>query len=180
MFNNQKKAFTLFELMIVVLLVSIMYYFALSNNFIGLNQNVKKTSLENLKSYLLSFEFEKTVAIKCVDDEEFTCLVFVDGEIVKDLVVENLFKDKPDVYEYTSEQNRIEFNDLRFFDTHEDFNVVFEYGINEDMKSEDLVVDTGEAVYVLNSLYLKPLKYKYLHEVLDGFEDRLSEVKDAF
>mgnify|MGYP000232166576 CR=1 FL=1 len=156
-----------------------MYYFVLSNNFIGQKQDTHKITLKNLKSYLLTFEFEDEIKIKWLNSDNFECYVFMYKEIIKDLVVTNLFKEEPEVYDYTVEQNRIEFNDLKL-NTFEEFNVIFEYGIDSDMKSDDLVVDIDEKIYVFNSIYNNPIEYKYLHEVLDDFENRITEVRDAF
>ena len=174
-----KKSFTLMELVIVIVLVSIMYYFVLSNNFESDNKRKEGLSLINLKSYLLSFDFKNSASIKCIESDDYDCYVFLDNKLEKDLSIKNLFKDKPSIYEYTKEQDRMEFGNLKL-DTFEEFNVVFEYSIGADMKSKDFILDTGEKIYVFNSIYNKPIQLKYLYEVLDSFENRVSEVKDVF
>ena len=167
------------ELVIVIVLVSIMYYFVLSNNFRKDEKSKEGLSLLNLKSYLLTFDFEDSASIKCIQSDDYDCYVFLDNKVEKDLIIKNLFKEKPSIYEYTKAQDSVEFNDLKL-DTFEEFGVIFEYGINSDMKTRDLIVDTGEKIYVFNSMYDKPIELKYLYQVLDNIENRISEVKDVF
>lgn len=172
-----KKAFSLFELIVVIILIGIIYAVFLPKLSTVQKKNESLTLL-NIKEYLLSLPYKNTLSLKCIE-ESYECYINIDGVIKNDLTIKNLFKDKPEVYSYDKELERLEFARLEL-DTFEEFGVVFELSLNKDRKTQDVVVETTNGVYVFNSLYLKPVKYEYINDVQNNFEDMITEVKDAF
>jgi len=174
-----KKSFTLFELLVVVILVFIVYYFVFSSNLLSQKDTIDKISLNTLKSYLLTFDFEDKIMIKCIEENEYICYIYKDGQMINDLFIKGLFNDTPRVYEYSNEKKRIEFSYLKL-DTFEEFNIIFEYSISSDMQGNDLIIETEDKVYIFNSIYNKPFVFENLYDVKEYLENKISEVKDAF
>ena len=174
-----KKAFTLIELIIVILIITVTYALIFSNNSFSLKTDEKKLDLFNLKDYLIeNFSFEKEISFLCIE-EDFRCFIKIDGKLHKDFEVKNFFKEKPEVYAYTKDETRVDFKELRV----DNFNykVIFELKINSDYKTNEFIVDTlDDKVYVFNSIFTKPKVYNSLHESFENFTLNQIEVKDAF
>lgn len=174
-----KRAFTLIELILVILLTSSVYYLMFSNSNFLIKETKDKFLLENTKEYLINnFEFNDEISLVCIEDD-FSCFIKVDGEINTNKKVENVFKTIPEVYEYNQEQIRVDFQSVRINDIDND--VIFEFKINNDFKSKEYILDTLEdKVYMFNSLFQKAKIYDSLGEAFDTFEKNILEVKDAF
>lgn len=174
-----KKAFTLIELIIVIILISTTYFLVFSNSTFKMKKDVEKLTLLTLKEYLFNnFEFEKELSFLCIEDD-FSCYIKKDGILDKDFKVTNFFKTKPDIYEYNKDKRKVELEELRVDNTNH--NVIFELKINSDYKTNEFIVDTSESeIFVFNSIFTKPKIYKSLHESMDTFKINRKEVKDAF
>ncbi len=172
-----KKAFTLIELIIVIVLVSIIYYMTLSN-FSMKQKNMDATTLTNLKQTLLKLNFEDKVSLKCINDEKIDCLVFIDGKKQDEKITE-LFKSCPDVYKYSKQQEKIEFNDLEL-EQLERFEICFEFEVYKDGHSSQLIVDTHDGVFIYDNISKEPKKIKYINDIDLYFDEKIDEVKDAF
>lgn len=174
-----KKAFTLIELIIVIVLISTTYFLVFSNNSFSVKKNEKILDLLNLKEYLLNnFEFEKELSFLCIEDD-FSCYVKKDGILNKDFKVTNFLKIKPDIYEYNSDERKVKFVELRVDNTNH--NVIFELKINSDYKTNEFITDTLDSgVFVFNSIFTKPKIYKSLNESFEVFNINKTKVKDAF
>lgn len=174
-----KKSFTLIELIIVILIISITYLLIFSNVNFNTKNKEEKVTLYNLEDFLLkNFEFEKSLSFVCIE-EKFTCFVKVDDKLQKDFKIEKFFKQKPDVYEYNKDEKKLEFKELRV----DNFNyeVIFELKINSDYKINEFIIDTlDNEVFVFNSIFTKPKIYKTLRDSYEVFEVNKTEVKDAF
>jgi hypothetical protein len=175
--GKNKPAFTLFELVIVVVLVGIIYYFAISN--INFNKtNLDKISLTNLKQTLLKYDFDDKIELKCTDDGA-KCMIFVDGILQTDMI-ENLFKTAPEVYKYSKNLEQIEYKDIEL-EQLQRYEICFEYHINKRGDSSQMIVNLGEdGVYIFDNIHDKPTYIKYLSDVPLYFDDKIAEVKDAF
>ncbi len=176
---SKKKAFTFLELIIVVLLVSAVYSLFFSNFDLFSAKKAKSINVKNIKTYLLeNYSFNEKIELLCID-EGFECFVFLDNEITKDNKIENLFKSKPEIYEYYSSLNIIEYSSLSF-DNHEDHEVCFKFSINRDRKSNEMVVSYNDKAYIFTSINEKAEEVSYLNDIADIFDNRIIEVKDAF
>lgn len=174
-----KKAFTLVELIIVIVLISSTYYLVFSSNNFSIQEQSEKVSLENLKEFLMkTFNFEKELSFSCIEND-FTCYVKADGKLIKDIRIENFFKFTPTVYEYQEEEKRVEFEEIKIDDIN--YNVIFEFKINSDFKTNEFIVDTQDnKIYVFNSIFNKAKLYTSLNEAFEVFRTNKFEVKDAF
>lgn len=174
-----KKAFTLIELIIVIVIVSATYFLVFSTNSFNTQTNNKKISLENLKVSLLNtYEFSQKLEFLCIDDS-FDCYIKIDGLVSEEKIVSKFFSQKPEVYEYEERQTLKEFDEIRVNEV--DYDVVFNFSINDDFKTNEFILDTLEdKVYVFNSIYDKPSTYDSLSDAFEIFNKNIVEVKDAF
>lgn len=174
---NQKKSFTLLEIIIVIFIISSVYYLV-ATNFITINNKQSETPLLlNVKELLKGYQFDEKIELKCVEDN-YRCFILADGIVVKELD-RKLFKVKPDVYRYDTKLDIIDYGYLEL-DKLESFPIIFEYSIDKYNKTKDMIVQVEEQIYIFNSIHEKPILKEYLSDVNDYFEDKISEVKDAF
>ncbi|MCP4971846.1 MAG: type II secretion system protein [Arcobacter sp.] len=174
-----KKSFTLIELVIVIILTSIVTFLAFSS-FNSPYEKKYKIDLLNIKDFLFkNFEFEKELSLTCIDDEKFSCYIFIDNNINKDIEIKNLFSQIPDVYKYDRDLSKQEFKTLRLDDV--EYDIFFELKIDNDKKHKNLVLDTlDDNVYLFSSISKNVKKFKTTNEIIDSFYDNEIEVKDAF
>ena len=172
-----KPSFTLIEIILVIFIILSVYYLAVTN-FTLLDKNKKENiSLINIKSLLLKYQYKDSVELKCIEDGK-RCLVFVDGIFYEELK-EQLFNEQPEVYTYDKNLDMVEYKELEL-EKLERFEVVFEYLIDKYNKTRDMIVKSNNKVYIFNSINKKPIVVDYLSDVNDYFDDKISEVKDAF
>lgn len=178
-FIRVKKAFTLIELIIVILITGVTYFLIFSNNSFSLKNTDKKVDLQNLKEFLLqNFSFEKKLSFICIE-EDFSCFVKVDNILLKDFEIKHFFKIKPDVYEYNKDERKIEYKELRV--NNFNYKVIFELKIDSDYKTNEFILDTlDNKVFVFNSIFTKPIIYNSLDEIFRIFNQKQIEVSDAF
>ena len=161
-----KKGFTLFEILIVIILISILYLFAI-NSFTHKSSTSKIANILNMKTNLLKSKFQNKIEIKCFDD--FNCYVYVDDKIQEEKFVQ-LFSDTPNVYEYDKNLLRIEFES----------NVIFKYKCTNDNKCSEMIVEYNDKMYILNNILQKVKIVKDIEEVDNHFNNPIQEIKDAF
>ena len=174
-----KKSFTLIELIIVIILISTIYFVSFSNSMFFVKKDSTNINLGNIKEYLLeNFDFENEVSIKCIE-EDFQCFIFVDSVLQEDIKINKLLANVPEIYEFNKNENRIFFKSKRINDI--EYDIIFEIIINNDFISNEFILDTlDNKVYVFNSLFRKVEIYESLNEVFDNFSKKEEEVKDAF
>jgi len=137
---------------------------------------LNKVSLENLPEYLTKYDFSSSLELICINDAK-KCILIIDGKIKEN--IEGLFNEKPTVYEYNKNLNTIFYDDieLKQLDRYE---VSFKYIINKYKKSTDMIVETGNKIYIFNSIYKKPIILDSSIDVYDYFDNLNKEFKDAF
>jgi prepilin-type N-terminal cleavage/methylation domain-containing protein len=170
-----KKAFSLIELLIVIVIIGVVYTLAITNL-----QNVKEEkitpSFDNLKEYLRSFLEEDTqeVRLLCLDDCTL-CSVYRDTQKVKE--IESFFDDSVQGYRYDMLQGAREIQNDVFFNkegTQED--VCFSFSLNRNLVTDQVIVVYKEKAYDFSSYFEKPVRYDYLEEAIDAREKLRQEV----
>jgi hypothetical protein len=174
--KNPKKAFTLFEIVISIILVSIVYMFAI-NSFKKQDIVSDSITLNNLKQKLLQSDFEESILIKCIEDD-FTCFIYLDEQI-QEKRTNPIFESKPTVYSYDRDYERVEFKRLEL-ENLDSYDIVFEYECKKNKKCSELIVETDKDVYIYNALDRNPTKIDYINDVRDYFDEKINEVRDAF
>lgn len=172
-----KKAFTLFEIVIVVILISVFYLFAISSFSNNSTLTQQKVQLLNLKEELLKKGFEEKITIKCIADE-YSCFVFIDGE-KQDEMLDPLFEKKPIIYKYEKNPESIEFSDYEA-EQLDRYEIVFEFSCKKNKKCDEYIIETENMVYAIHNLALKPHTFEYMNDINEMFEAKIREVRDAF
>lgn len=172
-----KFAFTLIELILVVVIISIVYGVFVANLTKQSENNNTTKNLINIKSLLLKYDFDKTIEVQC-SETDFRCFVLVDGTLKEELK-EKLFSSHPRVYSYDKNKNKISFNDLKLEEL-ESYPIDFVYKIDKYGKTKDMIVEVDGKVYVFNSLFDKPIILDSLNDVNEYFDSKISKVKDVF
>ena len=172
-----KKAFTLFEIIIAIILISLLYYFAI-DSFDKKQLLVQdKITLFNLKSTLLKYEFDNDIEVKCIDDR-FDCFLFIDGAI-QQKKLPSFFDKKPIIYKYQKDLEQIEYLTLEL-EALEKYDIIFDYKCIKSGKCTESIVETEEKVYIFNDLYNKPDIIDTISDINQYFTKKEEEVKDAF
>ena len=172
-----KKAFTIMELLIVVLIIGIVYTVAITN-FQKINDTSVNVNLENLKSFLNSIEHKNEAKLLCLENCQ-ECFVLVDGEYEEKYneAVENIVDESVEVYRYEllggvfEKPSEVYINSE---DVEED--VCFSYSVDYRGAGDQVLVKFKEKVYDY-SYYLNGVKaYDSLQEAQDAKEELFERV----
>jgi len=174
---KSRFAFTLIELIIVIIILGIVSYLTLSKMDNFKQHSKKNISLININNILSKYHFKDNISLKCIDDGSL-CYIYVDNKLIK-TTIKDLFKTKPTVYKYDKDLDTIEYPDLKLKDL-DRYEVCFEYTIDKYQKSKDFIVQTDDKIYIFNSIKKQPIVIPYLSDVSDYFDDKKEELKDAF
>ncbi len=171
------KAFTLVELIIVIFLISLVYFLGFAN--LNTNTNPKKElNLQNLKTYLMdNFSYENSLEFICLDDDKYPCFVFVDGTINKDIKIENFFKEEPRVYKYNKDFEEYSYDEIKIDNI--TYKKIFELGFDSDFKHKDMIVDYDNKIYMFNTISNDIKIYDTTNDILDEKYKKRTEVRDA-
>lgn len=176
--TKKRDGFTLFEIMIVIIITIVLYSFTINSFKKKSNRLDNKVTLLNLKEKLLKYDFDKIITIQC-NSEDLSCMLFIDGVIQKDVKISNLFDDIPTIYKYNRDLEKIEYPDLNLEDM-QSYQIIFKYSCRADRKCDEFIVEDRNKVYLFNDIYMKPIIYKYISDIDDSFDSKIEEVKDAF
>lgn len=167
-----KRAFTLIELILVILLTSSVYVIMFSSSSFFVKNPKDKFLLENTKEFLMNnYEFENKISLVCIEDK-FTCFVSIDEQINTKTKIENVFVNIPEVYEYNKHRVQARFKSVRIDDI--EYDVIFRFEINKDFKIKEYILDTLEnKVYVFNSIFQKAKVLGSVNEAFETFEKKI-------
>lgn len=172
-----RSAFSLIELLIVVVIVGVVYTLALPNFDLLKRYEAKELSLENLRDFLQNMPHEETLSLFCIDACH-ECFVVRDGERVKEQ--DALFKDFVDesvaFYTYDSLQG-MQKKELGFYsmDAYKMQELCFAYTINDALQGSELYIAYRGKVYDYTSLFA-PKTYASLQEAFEAKKDFEREV----
>ena len=168
-----KKAFSLIELLIVIVIIGVVYTLAIGN-FQKVGNETQKVTLKSLKEYLQKFPHAEKVKLLCLDDCS-KCTVIADGEVQTKL--DDFLDASVKVYDYnfflgvSKHPQEIYFNK----DAVEE-KVCFSYSVDKKGVGEQVFIEFGGAVYDF-STYLTPVGvYKSLQEAMNAKEKLSQEV----
>ena len=169
---NKKSSFSLVELILVIVLISLTYTLFLPKMTLYSNKK-EKPSLVNIKSYLKKhFKFKENLTFSCIDT---TCYVFVDNKRIENFEVKNLFSSLPVVYQ---DNEILEFMDMTIDNV--SYSVVFELVFDKDYKSKDILLEANTLFYFYNAIKDEVSVFETLGAYEDFYENLKLEVRDAF
>lgn len=168
-----RKAFSLIELMIVIMIIGVVYTLAITK-FQKMGEESTHVNLKSLKAYLQKFPHTKNVKLLCLEDCS-SCDVLVDGK--KEATLNNFLDKSVKVYRYdfsygTREQTKeVYFNK----DTVEKY-VCFSYTVDKNGVGEQVFVEYKGIVYDFSN-YLTPISvYTSLQKAVDTKKKLMQEV----
>ena len=168
-----KRAFSLIELLIVIVIIGSIYALAI-NNFNKLNDNIKNLNISNLKTYLLSLPYKDSAKLLCIDNC-LDCSLYIDHKKVKKIdnfLTNNIKKYRYDYnYGYTEVKNDTFFNKD---DVEED--VCFSFDVDKYGAGEQVLVEYNDKFYDFSGYFRDVTVYTSLDEATDAKEKLIQEV----
>ncbi|MDO8453603.1 MAG: type II secretion system protein [Sulfurimonas sp.] len=168
-----RRAFTLIELLIVIMIIGVVYTLAISS-FQKIGDASKKVNLENLKEYLQNFPHAKSSKILCLDDCS-KCDILVDGEVEKTL--DDFLDKNVKVYRYDFLQGMFEEKQEVYFNKEGvEKKVCFSYEVDKKGVGGQVFVVLNESVYDFSTYFEPVVVYKSLQEAIEAKEKLIQEV----
>jgi prepilin-type N-terminal cleavage/methylation domain-containing protein len=169
-----KKAFSLIELMIVIVIMGAMYTLSVQS-FSNTANKLNKVTLLNLKEYMQGQDYQKSVRFLCLDDCK-SCDILIDG--VKQNTIENILDDSVLSYEYDfNSGTREALIDVYFNSEGMQEDVCFSYTVDKQGVGDQMLVVYKNEVYDFTT-YLSPTKkYNSLESAIDAKEKLIREVE---
>ena len=159
-----KYAFSLIELLIVILITGIMYSMSVSS-FKSIKHKEEKLTIMGLKSYLQAVPHLKTASIVC-SDECMKCSVFSDGKKYKK--IKSFLDESVKSYRYDFSYGMVEIPKKN--------DICFSYTLNKEGIGEQIFVEFKGKVYDFSSYLGKMPVYDSIAEATESKEDLIMEV----
>jgi prepilin-type N-terminal cleavage/methylation domain-containing protein len=172
-----RKAFSLIELMIVIVIIGVVYTLAI-NNFQKIEEEATKVNLHTLKEYLQKFPHAENVKFLCLN-QCTSCNIFVDGEKQKDLegVFDGMLDEDIKVYRFDFNLGVVQQTPEIYFnqeDVEED--VCFSYTIDEQGIGEQVLIEYKKEVYDYSSFFGSIPIYETLQDAIDAKNKLAQEI----
>ncbi len=171
-----KKAFSLIELLIVIVIIGVVYTLSVGN-FKKLSSNDEKTfSLLSLKQYLQEMSYTKSAKILCLDDCS-SCDIFLDDEKFNEEPIEGFLDKKVNIYRYNFLTGVDEVEKKIYFNSEGvEENICFSYSVDKRGVGDQVIVEFKDKIYDF-STYLGSIPvYDSLEELVDAKEKLSNEV----
>lgn len=169
-----KKAFSLIELMIVIVIIGVIYTLAVTK-LRSYGEESAQLSLANLKEYLGNFaKSAKSAKLLCLDDCS-KCAVYVDG--VKTQEIEGMFDSQPTLYRYDFIQGAVKKKEDVFFnEDNVQESVCFAYEVDRNLISDQMIVVYKDKAYDFTTYFTKTEVYNSLQELIEKIHKNTQEV----
>ena len=169
-----KKAFSLIELLIVILIIGIVYTLAVSK-LDQVGEGSETVRIGTLKEYLLSLNYTDKAKILCLDDCT-SCDIYTDGKKIK--TVEDILDESVVSYDYNHIDGYSEIEKEIYFnaeDVEED--VCFSYEVDTNGVGTQVLVEYKDSFYDFSTYFTKVKKYSSMANASDAKESTAQEVK---
>ncbi len=175
MIKNMKKAFSLIELLIVILIVGVVYTLSVGS-FKKANDETKKLSLENLKEYLQEMPHDDSVEYLCLDDCT-SCNIIIDGEKVNEEPIKGFLDKDVKIYKYDFYSGINEQSKKVYFNSEGvEEDLCFSYSVDKKGIGNQVIVDFKDKIYDFSVYLSAPTVYNSLEELIDAKESLAQEV----
>ena len=172
-----KRAFSLIELLIVVLIIGVVYTLAL-NNLQMMKEGKVKPTLLTLKSYLSKIKYDKQIKLLCLDNCE-SCVVFVDGKFDEKLSeeFEEFIDSSVVMYSFNINTGFSELPKEVFFNKEQvSEDICFSFSVDKKGMSDQVVVEYKEKVYDFMNYLTGTKVYVSTAELMDEKQRQVNEV----
>jgi len=169
-----KKAFTLIELMIVIVIMGVVYTLVIGN-FKKLGEKGKNLSLKNLKEYLRSFPHKESVKLVCLQSCK-NCFVVIDGK-KQDSKIKNFLDDSVELYRYDFDLGAIQKENTGYFNQDDiEENVCFSYEVDAKGVGDQVLVEYKNNVYDFTPYFESPKVYSTIEEAVNAKQDLMIKI----
>jgi len=170
-----KKAFTLIELLIVVVIIGVVYGLVIGS-MKKINDKEAHLGFESLPQFAQSFYQRNHVAFVCTDNCR-ECILYVDEAPIKK--VDAFMRDERHLrfwhYDANTGMQELLFTPL-FDEDDREFDVCFRYEIFEDGSSSEMIIETKEHTYDYHGSLSGVTSYPTLQEAQDALQRQREEV----
>ena len=170
-----KKAFTLIELLIVVVIIGVVYGLVIGS-MKKINDKEAHLGFATLPQFVESFYQRNHVAFVCTDNCR-ECVLYVDGEPLKKVAAFMRDERQLHFWRYDADTGVQELLFTPIFDEDErEFDVCFRYEIFEDGSSSEMIVETKAQTYYYHGLLSPVTSHPTLQETQDALQRQREEV----
>ena len=171
----QKKAFTLIELLLVVVIIGAVYGLVIGS-MKEITDKEKHLDFLSLPAFLKQMHQNNHIALTCIDDCR-SCALYIDGEKTRD--IPPFMRDERTLRFWRFDAN-LGTQELRFtplFDEdNREFDVCFNYEIFEDGSSSEMIIETKEYSYDYRGLTREVERHNSLQALEESRQIELQEV----
>ena len=169
-----KKAFTLIELMIVIVIMGVVYTLVIGN-FKKLNEKGKNLSLKNLREYLNSYPHKKSVELVCLQGCK-NCFVVIDGK-KQDNKIKNFLDESVKIYRYDFDLGAVQKEPVSYFNRNDiEENVCFSYEVDAKGVGDQVLVAYKKSVYDFTPYFDAPKVYNSVEEAVNAKQDLMTKI----
>lgn len=171
-----RRAFSLIELMIVIMIIGVVYTLVISK-LKSVNEEKITPSFLHLKEYLLrEAKDAKSVTIRCFDDCK-ECAIYSDDTKIKE--IESWFATPPSIYRYDALQGAVAAQEQVFFNSEGvEESLCFSFSVARDGISEQVIILDKERAYDYRDPFsMQARVYEQLSDFIDENEKLIQEVK---
>ncbi len=161
-----KRAFSLIELLIVILIIGVVYTLSVGN-FKKIKDESKKLTLQGLKEYLHELPHDENIEILCMEDCS-ACDIFADGEKINDKEIENFLDKSVKLYRYDFSLGMVEIE--------MESEVCFSYSMDKSGVGEQVIVEFKDKIYDFTAYLTSTPVYNSIEEAVDTKESLIQEV----
>lgn len=171
-----KRSFSVIEMLLAISLIVIVYSLLIKSSPKNTDKKILIT-LENIKEFLFTKEFEETITLRCFKTQK-DCFLYKDNSLHSESA-EVDFNKSLDVYKYDTLLEKVEFIQSSL-DSTLDAEISFELKCFRDGKCNEYILETSQGVFILSNLAQSAIKVDSLEGVNNYFNKKISEVKHAF
>lgn len=161
---SEKKAFSLIELLIVILIIGLLYTLSV-DNFKQIDKAGEPVSLKNLKEYMLKQDFNNTAEVKCTNSC-LSCSLHIDSNQTTE--IDSFVDNSVELYRYDFSFGMIPIE--------QEHKVCFSYKINKKGAGEQMFVKYKNKVYNFSN-YFTPIKtYETLSQARKAQDETIQKI----
>ncbi len=169
----KRSAFTLIELLIVIVIIGVVYTLAISN-FSKLIDKGDRVRLDTLKEYLLSLQYKKEARLLCFDDCS-ECAVYLDG--TKTQKMKGLIDRSVHIYRYENLYGFVEKEpEVYFTPNGTEKSVCFSYKVDNNKIGDQILIESKGKYYDMSTYFEQTPIYDSIQAAQNVREKFRSEV----
>lgn len=170
----KRKAFSLIELLIVVMIIGVIYTLSVGS-LNKMAQEKEKLTLENLKTYLFNIPHKKYVQLLCLDDCS-SCDIYADNSKIQ--TVDNFLDKSVRAYRYDYFYGYTEIEKEVYLNTDNvEKDICFSYVIDKSGVGSQVLVEFQEKFYEYTSYFDMVHVYNSIEDAREAKESLIQEVK---